>query len=221
MLESLRIPAAGQSQPAALRPTHTQSNHQARQWKPSSGLALAWIVLGGFLAMLGAALFATLYAATRGGSAEFNVPIADLAPLVATFVTIILVLLATHELIHGVVVRWCGARPRFGINLVERVLPALYTTAPGARFSRLQYVGVSLAPLLVVSVVGALFVVVAPFGGALVLPLGIHVGGCVGDLWMAGLVLRQPRGTLIEDSINGAIFLPPPGAADLRATPPG
>ena len=86
--------------------------------------------------MLGVALFATLYAATRGGSAQFDVRNADLAPLVATFVTLILVLFATHELIHNVVARWCGARPRFGINLVVRVLPALFTTAPGARFSR-------------------------------------------------------------------------------------
>ncbi len=187
-------------------------------WKPSPGLAVAWLVLGGFLAVLGAAVFATLYAATRGGSAEFNLRITDLVPMVAIFVATILVLSAIHELIHGAVVRWCGARPRFGFNLVARVLPALYTAAPGARFSRLQYVGVSLAPLLVVSTVGALCVVIAPFGGLLVLPLGIHVGGCAGDLWMAGLVLRQPRGTVIEDSVDGAIFLPPPRAADPRPT---
>jgi hypothetical protein len=171
--------------------------------------------------VLGAAVFATLYAGTHGGSAEFNLRIADLAPAVATFVALILVLFATHELIHGVVIRWCGARPRFGTNLVAGVLPALYTTAPGARFSRLQYVVVSLAPLLVVSAVGALFVIVVPFGGVLVLPLGVHVGGCAGDLWMAGLVLRQPRGTLIEDSVDGAIFVPPAGATDQAAAQAG
>jgi hypothetical protein len=214
MHDPFRFPASGRAKPAVQRPTLPQPNREATRWAPGPGLALAWIVLGGFLTVLGSALFATLYAATRGGSAEFSVRIADLAPLVATLVATILVLFATHELIHGVVIRWCGARPCFGVNLVARVLPALYTTAPGARFSRPQFVGVSLAPLLVVSVVGALLVVVAPFGGVLVLPLGIHVGGCVGDLWMVGLVLRQPGGTLIEDAIDGAIFLPPPAAAE-------
>jgi hypothetical protein len=53
----------------------------------------------------------------------------------------------------------------------------------------------NLAPLLVVTVVGAFLVVIALFGGVLVLPLGSHVGGWMGDLWMAGLVLRQPGGT--------------------------
>jgi hypothetical protein len=74
-------------------PAHAQSHREARQWKPSPGLALVWLVTGGFLA--------TLYAATHGGSAQFNLPRAHLALIVATFVAIILVLCATHELIRG------------------------------------------------------------------------------------------------------------------------
>jgi hypothetical protein len=58
---------------------------------------------------------------------------------------------------------------------------------------------------------------VAPFGAWLVVPLGLHFGGAVGDLWATGLMLSQPRGTLIEDTTTGVIFHHPVATAALLA----
>lgn len=38
---------------------------------------------------------------------------------------------------------------------------------------------------------------------ALVLPLSIHFGGCVGDWWMAAVLNGVPGDTLIEDTPEG------------------
>src|SRR2546430_909299 len=71
-------------------------------------------------------------------SKDFSLGVADLPPLLTGWVATIVVVFVAHELLHGLVVRGYGARPRFGVGLAARVLPALYTTAPGARFSRSQ-----------------------------------------------------------------------------------
>src|SRR5207244_1293731 len=73
-------------------------------------------------------------------------------------------------------------------------LPELYTTAPGHVFDRMQYVSVAVAPALVLSALG--FVAcLSPFGGYLVVPLAIHLSGCVGDAHATLRTLRQPAGT--------------------------
>jgi hypothetical protein len=43
----------------------------------------------------------------------------------------------------------------------------------------------------------------------LVLPLAINLGGAIGDLWMAGMLLRSESGTMIEDHKDGLRFYPP------------
>ena len=57
-----------------------------------------------------------------------------------------------------------------------------------------------------ISLVGAVCVAFVPYGGWLVIPLGFHLGGCVGDLWFLGMIARQPQGTVIEDLRTGVRF---------------
>jgi hypothetical protein len=45
-----------------------------------------------------------------------------------------------------------------------------------------------------------------PLGGWLVVPLGLHLGGCIGDFWLTALVLCKPAGTLVEDRKTGVHF---------------
>lgn len=175
-------------------------------WRPSASVAGVGIVGGCALAVLGVALFASLHAATHGGATSLTMRVSDLPVAGTTFAVIVALLFTAHELIHGLVLLGFGTRPRFGVQLTARVLPTLYTTAPGERFTRLRFIIIALAPLAVLSVIGALVVVLAPFGGWLVLPMGLHLGGCVGDLWLAAIVLRQPRGTRVEDQRDGVIF---------------
>jgi Putative zincin peptidase len=177
-------------------------------WRPTATLVLVWIVGGVALAMPGVALFASIHAAANGGASSFTLRISDLPIAGTTFSIVVVLLFAAHELVHGLILLGYGIRARFGVQLTARVLPALYTTAPGEQFTRLQFLTIALAPLIVVSLIGALLVLM-PFGGSLVLPLATHLGGCIGDLWLAALVLRQPRGTRVEDQRNGVIFVRP------------
>ena len=45
-----------------------------------------------------------------------------------------------------------------------------------------------------------------PFGGYLVLPLAIHLSGCLGDATIAWHTLRAPAGALCEDMRDGCRF---------------
>jgi len=63
-----------------------------------------------------------------------------------------------------------------------------------------------LAPLVLISGIGAVLVAFAPGGGWLVLPLGMHVGCAIGDLWLAAVTVFQPSDTRVEDRKTGVAF---------------
>lgn len=127
---------------------------------------------------------------------------------VMTVLVITLLLAILHEGIHGAVMAAFGARPMFGVTLIARAVPAMYTTSPGHRLSRLQYVAVAASPALVLSALG-LWATLAVWGGYLIVPLAAHLGGCVGDGAAIWRVLRQPQGTLCEDLRDGVRFYRP------------
>jgi hypothetical protein len=124
---------------------------------------------------------------------------------VVLVVALTLLLVIAHEAIHGMVMRVFGARPRFGATLVGRILPAVYATAAGHRFTRSQYLAVALAPAVLVSGLG-LWACFGPWAGYLILPLALHLGGCVGDGFAARRVLHEPTGTRCEDLVDGIRF---------------
>ncbi len=166
---------------------------------------LAWNVLGIALSLVGMVLFSAIYALTHGGEAG-----ARLDPLVLLISTVIfVVLLVVHEWSHGLAMRWYGARPKYGAGLYKNVMPYLSCTAPGRRFTRAQFAAVSAAPLVVISLVGALCVAFVPLGGWLTVPVGAHLGGCIGDIWFLGIMARLPRGTLLEDLVTGMRIMRP------------
>ncbi len=84
-------------------------------------------------------------------------------------------------------------------------MPAFYATSVGHRFTRAQYLGVAAAPAIAISVVGFLLCF-QPWGGYLIVPLAIHLGGCVGDAFAFWRVLREPPGTTFEDLRDGIRF---------------
>jgi hypothetical protein len=118
------------------------------------------------------------------------------------------VALVAHEGVHGVAISTYGGRPRFGWSFALRVVPFLYCTAPGQRFSRARYAIVALAPSLFVSL--ALLVGLrSSAGGLFVIPFGIHLGVCLNDWVVAFRALREPQGSLIEDIAGGILIHPP------------
>lgn len=109
-------------------------------------------------------------------------------------------MIPTHEAVHAAVILALGGRPRFGLKLPL----AAYCTAPGQLFTRAGYIAVALAPLGVLSVVGAVVTWLAPDLGACILfGLAGNVSGAVGDLWTVAHMRRLPADVLIEDTETG------------------
>jgi putative zincin peptidase len=137
----------------------------------------------------------------RPGSGSFQIGLMEVLVVVA--LTVILVI--AHEAIHASVMFLFGARPSFGSILVGRVMPAVYTTSEGHLFSRRQYLAVAAAPAVAISLIG-FWACFGPLAGYLVLPLALHLGGCVGDGFAIWRVLREPPGTQCEDLKDGIRF---------------
>jgi hypothetical protein len=174
-------------------------------WQPGRRVVILWTTSSAALTLAGVALFALIYTIPRGG---VTVELAGLETVVAplVFLAVLAVLLPLHERIHGLAMTRYGARPEYGAGVWYGFLPYLCCTAPGHKFTKRQFAVVSAAPGVVISLVGAFCVAFVPYGGWLVAPLGFHLGGCIGDLWFLGLVARQPRGTLLEDTRTGVRF---------------
>jgi len=101
--------------------------------------------------------------------------------------------LVSHHVGHLLVSRWLGYRPSMRWWPPE-------ARVTGAFCSRTDVATVRLAPLLVVSLVGAVLAVVAPGpGGELLWTFVVVLNAVVSvdDVLDVGAVLRRPRGTLV------------------------
>lgn len=178
-----------------------QETGQRDAWTMTASRAVWLNMLGIGLFVVSLVGYVALWLGGDGG-AEFTIGLAGFA----AFLGITVALLVIHEGIHGLVVRALGYRPQFGAAMAAGVLPVLYCTAPGVRFSRGQFLAVALAPAGVLAPLCAVGVVFLPHGGWLVLPAAIHLSGCVGDFVMAWVVSRLPHRTLVEDLKDGMAF---------------
>lgn len=177
-------------------------HEQVVEWRPTASDTIVWSAVGLILIVLGLPLFA-LPSILRASSAGLSIRIGLVEILVVVILTA--VLLVAHEGIHGLVMLLFGARPRFGATLVGGSMPALYATSESHRFTRGQYLIVAAGPAVVISVLG-FWACFGPWVAYLVLPLAIHLGGCVGDLFAFWRVVREPHGTECEDLRDGIRF---------------
>jgi hypothetical protein len=179
--------------------------HQAAvEWQPGPAEVRIWTIFALVVTVLGLPLFALPELIQHRGSGSIRIGLVEVLVMVA--VTVVLAVI--HEAIHGVVMLGFGARPTFGALLISRVMPALYATSPGHRFTRLQYSVVAVSPALVISAVG-FWLCFAGLTSYLLVPLAIHLGGCVGDGAALFRVMREPEGTLCEDLKDGVRFFRP------------
>ncbi len=126
-----------------------------------------------------------------------------------SFTTIagMVITLALHEFVHGIAMRFFGARPQYGISILM-----LYTTSPGYAFRRNQYLVVALAPLIVLSAsacIGIIIMAGSPWVLILALLASINAAGAVGDLWISAVVLRYPSDAYVVDERDGIRILLP------------
>jgi len=118
----------------------------------------------------------------------------DLLPVAVTVLATALI----HEGIHGVAYRLLGYRVTFGLS---KHLLAAYAAALDQWQTRPHNLIVALAPLVLLT--GILLPLLAVRSRAVVLmalaALMMNTAGAVGDLYLAGRLLRMPRGTLLYD----------------------
>ena len=125
-------------------------------------------------------------------------------PNVIVGLSLAMLLILLHEIIHGVAVLLTGNLPAFGIG------PGFAYTTCHAPLSRNRYMFVVMLPIFVINsgavMVGALLPGAA--GWALFLSL-INTMGAGGDIWMFVRLLRVQSVALIVDLASGfAVYLP-------------
>ncbi len=111
-----------------------------------------------------------------------------------------------HEALHGMALKLCGYRPKFGF-----AMGYLYASIqPGDFLTRRAYLVMILTPITVISLLG---VVMLPFlpvalGQIVVMAVLLNAAASVGDLVVASRVRRWPRGTLFSDAGGIKVFVP-------------
>lgn len=127
----------------------------------------------------------------------------------AIFLVGILLVVVAHELAHGVAMRIFGAQPKYGA-IWKRLM--FYATAPGYAFSRNQYLVISLAPLVSLSILACLGILMqAGTSNVWLWAIWATINGsaAIGDLWLTAVALRYPEHAYIIDEQDGIrVFLP-------------
>lgn len=184
----------------------TTSSGQTEDWTPGTSTMMAWNVAGIVLAIGGLWLFLALYAVTHGGYGEFEIGGGDILRALGITTLLVVVMFVTHELVHGLAMKRFGGQPTYGAGVLARFMPYFYCTARGHRFTKRQFLVVSLSPAVVLNAFFIAAILWLPGGGWLILPAALHLGGCIGDFWMAGLLTRKPDDMLFEDMVTGIRF---------------
>jgi hypothetical protein len=111
-----------------------------------------------------------------------------------------ILILPIHELIHAAAFVLLGGNPYFGAKLPY----ALYCGAKNQLFRRNQYFVVGLAPLIVITLAGIIFILISPVLASYTLFALIgNFSGAAGDIWVVRKLLRKPRSILVEDTEVG------------------
>jgi hypothetical protein len=140
--------------------------------------------------------------------------------LSGTFLVTIIILISVivgmiflHEAIHGLFFwLFTGGRPKFGFRGFYA-----YAAAPDWFIPKPAYLIISLAPLVVISVVGFGLMLILP--PAWVLPIlllvTMNASGAVGDLYAFFWLLLKPKGLYIQDfGDRMAVYFPGEKAGD-------
>ncbi len=123
---------------------------------------------------------------------------------VISLIGIFAVLIVVHELIHGIFFwAFTRQRPKFGLRGWYA-----FASAPGWYFPRRQYLVISLAPVVCLSMLGMILLVILP---ADVLALALfavilNAASSVGDLWITIRLLCERRLVVVEDVGDGMYF---------------
>ena len=130
-----------------------------------------------------------------------------IAGFIGLLVGVTVVMIVVHEGLHGVFFYWfTHDMPKFAFKGFYA-----YAAMPGWYFPRREYLITALAPLVGITALGVLGLALLPSwaDAPLVWLLILNTSGAVGDLWIAGALLRAPAGVLGCDSGDSAeLYVP-------------
>lgn len=183
-----------------------QTGYEIREWVPGTATSIFMNIGAIMISIVMLLGFGLIYGARHQGGAAFVLTGSDF--LIAFVVTMasIVATLVIHEGIHALAVAWTGGTPTYGAKMIGKIMPVFFVTSDGQLFTRPQFLGVALAPLILLTTVFTVSIAMAPFAGWLVVPAAVHTGGCIGDIVMAWKTWRQQPGSLVEDRITGLRF---------------
>jgi len=168
-------------------------------------LAVGLSVVGLILFFLFAVAF-TVFAAllrydSEGGELAFSVGRENLLPVVGWSLLVIGLTVLLHEVVHALFIRlFTGEWATFGFKGIYA-----YAAAPAWYIPRNLHIAVALAPLVLLSLLGILFIpwITYELLPALLLGLITNAAGAVGDMVTVGWLLRQPRTAYVNDYGDG------------------
>lgn len=166
-------------------------------------MIVVWTCLGTGMVFLALFVFGAIYAVATGRTGigfrfdDGGSMVVSLGLILLLFVGVIVL----HEAIHAVIINRYGGDVSFGVGLAGFVLPYAYVTTTH-QFERNQFMMVALAPLIIITLIGVPLMI-ALDAAVLVIPLAANAGGAIGDLWMAGILLRYPSHVVVEDAVTG------------------
>jgi hypothetical protein len=123
---------------------------------------------------------------------------------VISLIAVFAAMIVLHELIHGIFF-WVFSRqlPKFGLRGWYA-----FASAPGWFFPRRQYLVISLAPIICISMLGMILLAILP-AEAMVLILFaviINAASSIGDLWITLKLAFERRSVAVEDVGDGMYF---------------
>jgi len=133
----------------------------------------------------------------------------DVFKVLGVLLAITLVMVLVHEGLHGLFF-WLIThhRPTFGFRGYYA-----FAAAPGWYIPRNPYLLVSLAPFVLITVIGLGLIAVVPYGfiPPLLLLISMNAAGAVGDLMVVAWLLGKPAWFLVQDYGDGVSLYGPGG----------
>lgn len=126
--------------------------------------------------------------------------------IVATLLLLVwfFILITVHELIHGLFFKFFNPEGtvKFGFKN-----GAAYATSPHSYYSKGQFSVIGLSPFILLTI----FLSILYFTNLLsdfsfIILASVHAAGCVGDFYLIYLLLKSPKGALVEDTEQGINF---------------
>jgi fumarate reductase subunit C len=196
--------------PGKLRPTSTlpagykQRAAFAINFRNIRQLVIWNLVAGAVFVLVGWAIIAvSLYLRPEFGEGIVSFASQPVIVIIANILALI-ISVALHEMVHGLLF-WAYTRtpPVFGIDLTHA-----YAAAPGWYLPRGQFLVVTLAPLIFLTLIGFIGIAFVPplLSLPLIFAITANVAGAVGDVAVAVWLIFKSHRILIED-IGQSIYV--------------